>query len=108
MIQAFIAKKLIDVAIKKVMQKKAVKNMRKYVEETNELDIKVRDLENENVILMKQIDIQNKKIDKYGKYIEELEKNVAILSKDSHSPVFTKKQHGNILKRLTKLEKKEN
>ena len=108
MIQAFIAKKLIDITIKKVMQKRTVKKMQKYVEQENELDIKTRELENANAILNKELDLIYKKIDKYGKSIEELEKNVAILSKDSHSPVFTKKQHGNILKRLTKLEKKEN
>ena len=47
----------------------------------------------------------NKKIDKYSKYIEELEKNVAILSKDSHPPVFKKKEHKDILKRLKNLRK---
>ena len=99
MLQAMVAKK--------VMEKRAIKNMRKYVEETNELDVKVKDLENENVILMKQMDVMNKKIDKYSKYIEELEKNVAILSKDSHPPVFKKKEHKDILKRLKNLEKGE-
>ena len=44
MIQAFIAKKIIDVVIKKVMKKREVKKMRKYVEEDNELDIAVKDL----------------------------------------------------------------
>ena len=44
MIQAFIAKKLIDVVIKKVMKKRELKNMRKYVEEDNELDVSVKDL----------------------------------------------------------------
>ena len=105
MLQAMVAKKVIEIVLKKVMEKRAIKNMRKYVEETNELDVK--DLENENVILMKQMDIMNKKIDKYSKYIEELEKNVAILSKDSHPPVFKKKEHKDILKRLKNLEKGE-
>ena len=102
-----VAKKVIEIVLKKVMEKRAIKNMRKYVEETNELDVKVKDLENENVILMKQMDVMNKKIDKYSKYIEELEKNVAILSKDSHPPVFKKKEHEDILKRLKNLEKGE-
>ena len=44
MIQEFIAKKIIDVVIKKVMKKREVKKMRKYVEEDNELDIAVKDL----------------------------------------------------------------
>ena len=34
--------------------------------------------------LDKQMTALHKKIDKYGKYIEELEKNIAILKKDSH------------------------
>jgi len=68
MIQAFVAKKLIDVALKKIMKAREIKNLRKYVEEDNELDIQ-----------MKQI---QKKIDLQGKYIEELEKDVAILKKE--------------------------
>ena len=47
----------------------------------------------------------NRSVNKYGKYIEELEKNVAQLKAESHPPVFTKKQHQNILKRLNNLEK---
>ena len=107
MLQALVAKKVIEMVLKKVMEKRAIKNMRKYVEETNELDVKVKDLENENVILMKQMNVMNKKIDKYSKYIEELEKNVAILSKNSHPPVFKEKEHKDILNRLKKLEKGE-
>ena len=107
MIQAFIAKKLIDITIKKVMQKRTVKKMQKYVEQENELDIKTRELENANAILSKDLDLIYSKIDKYGKYIEELDKKVATLSKDSHSPIFGEKDKSGILKRLTKLEKGE-
>ena len=60
MLQALVAKKVIEMVLKKVMEKRAIKNMRKYVEQDNELDIKVKDLENENVILMKQMDIMNR------------------------------------------------
>jgi hypothetical protein len=70
MIQAFVAKKLINVALKKIMKAREIKNLRKYVEEDNELDLQVR--------------AHAKAIDKYGKYIEELEKEVAILKKNSH------------------------
>ena len=42
MIQAFIAKKLINVALKKIMKAREIKNLRKYVEEDNELDLQVR------------------------------------------------------------------
>mgnify|MGYP003656865544 FL=1 len=65
MIQAFVAKKLINVALKKIMKAREIKNLRKYVEEDNELDLQVR--------------AHAKAIDKYGKYIEELEKDVATL-----------------------------
>ena len=41
MLQGLIAKKVIELVIKKIMEKRAIKNMRKYVEEDNELDIKV-------------------------------------------------------------------
>ena len=52
------------------MKKSAIRNMRKYVEEDNELDLQVR--------------AHSKSLDKYGRYIEELEKEVAILKKVSH------------------------
>ena len=65
MIQAFVAKKLIDVALKKVMKAREIKRLRDYVEKDNELDIQ-----------MKQV---QKTISKQGKYIEELEKDVAII-----------------------------
>ena len=34
----------------------------------------------------KQLNVMRKSLDKYGRYIEELEKDVAILKKDSHPP----------------------
>ena len=93
MLQAIVAKKVIEMILKRVMEKKAIKNMRKYVEEENELDVQMKQLQ--------------KTVAKQGKYIEELEKNVAILSKDSHTPVFKKKEYKDILKRLKNLEKGE-
>ena len=93
MLQAIVAKKVIEMILKRGMEKKAIKNMRKYVEEENELDVQMKQLQ--------------KTVAKQGKYIEELEKNVAILSKDSHPPVFKKKEYKDILKRLKNLEKGE-
>ena len=93
MLQAIVAKKVIEMILKRVMEKKAIKNMRKYVEEENELDVQMKQLQ--------------KTVAKQGKYIEEFEKNVAILSKDSHPPVFKKKEYKDILKRLKNLEKGE-
>ena len=44
MIQGMIAKKAIDIILKKVMKNREMKRMRKYIEEENELDIAVKDL----------------------------------------------------------------
>ena len=93
MLQAMVAKKVVEMILKRVMEKRAIKNMRKYVEEENELYVQVKQLQ--------------KTVAKQGKYIEELEKNVAILSKNSHPPVFKEKEHKDILNRLKKLEKGE-
>ncbi len=94
MIQAMIAKKVIEVVIKKIATKHKLNKLQKYVEQDNELDIQ-----------MKQV---KKNLNKYGKYIEELEKDNAILKveveklrKDSHPPIK------NLERRLKKLEKKE-
>ena len=65
MIQTFIVKRLVDAAFKNFMKNREMKNLRKYVEEDNELDLQVRS--------------HAKSIDKYGKYIEYLEKDVATL-----------------------------
>ena len=70
MIQGFIIKKVIDVVLKKIMEKHNLNKLQKYVEEDNELD--------------KQMKVVQKTLKKYGKTIEELEKDVAILNKDSH------------------------
>ena len=45
---------------------------------------------------------------KYGRYIEELEKDVAILKSDSHPPIFTRSDYKNILEKLDKIENKGN
>jgi len=79
--------------IKAVKHKIDLKKIDKYVNKPNELDIQVRQMQ--------------KTIRKQGKTIEELEKNNAILNRDSHPPIFTKRGYDNILRRLKKLEKKE-
>ena len=70
MLQGLIVKKVIDVVLKKIMEKHNLNKLQKYVEEDNELDVQ-----------MKQV---RKTTNKQGKYIEELEKKVAILETDSH------------------------
>ena len=57
----WLAKKVLGGITKKVMKAREIKRLRDYVEKDNELDIKVRDLENTNVIICKQLEISNKK-----------------------------------------------
>ena len=48
----------------------------------------------------KQIDILWKAVNKQGRYIEQLEIQVAVLKKDSHPPIFKHAQYKEILERL--------
>ena len=80
--QVWIVKLLINAIIKALNRRFNLNNIKEYVEEDNELDIKVKSLYKHNM--------------KYGKSIEELEKDVAILKKDK----------SDILKRIRKLGKK--
>jgi len=99
MIQVFLVKLIIGAikdAIEKKKRIKGLNNLKRiddYVNKDNELDIKVKQ--------------QQKNINKALKYIEDLEKEVGILKTDSHPPLFTKRDKTSILRRLTKLEKKE-
>ena len=92
MLQAFIMKRIAGAIIKKVMEKRELKKMKKYVEEDNELDIQ-----------MKQV---RKTLNKYGRTLENVEKDIAQLRVDSHPPVFMKDDYKDIIKRLKKLEKR--
>ena len=89
--QALIVKILINAIIKALNKRFNLNNIKSYVEDDNELDIKMK--------------TALKNLRKNAKYIEELEKDVAILKKDSHPPVFGKKDRNDIIKRLKKLEK---
>jgi len=92
MLQAILMKKVISVVMEKMAKKHRIKKLQDYVEKDNELDIQVKQ--------------QQKTIAKQGKYIEELEKDVAILNKDAHPPIFTTEDYKDILKRIKKLENK--
>ena len=92
MLQGLIAKKTIDIILKQVMKKREINKLRKYVEEDNELDVQMKQLQ--------------KTVAKQGKYIEELEKEVAILKADSHPPIFTLKDYEEIIK-IKEIIKKE-
>ena len=65
MLQGIIIKKVLDLVMKQILKKFNLDKMQKYVEQPNELDNQVKAL--------------NKTVNKYGKYIEELEKDMAIL-----------------------------
>jgi len=67
MIQGIIIKKLLDLVMKQLMKQFKLDKIQEYVEQPNELD--------------KQVKALNKTVNKYGKYIEELEKDLAILKK---------------------------
>ena len=93
MLQGLIIKKVIDAVLKKIMKKHNLDKLQKYVEEENELD--------------KQIKVVQKTLSKYGKVLEDLEKTVAILNKNAHPPIFSKKDLSKLEKRLNKIEKEK-
>ena len=59
MIQGMIIKKVLDLVMKQLMKQFKLDKIQEYVEQPNELD--------------KQVKALNKTVNKYGKYIEELE-----------------------------------
>ena len=63
MIQGLIIKKVIDVVMKQVLKQFKLDKVLDYVEKPNDLD--------------KQMKVLQKKVDKYGKVIEGIEKDVA-------------------------------
>tara|TARA_B100000029_G_scaffold284885_1_gene278731 strand:+ start:258 stop:527 length:270 start_codon:yes stop_codon:yes gene_type:complete len=72
MLKAMVAKKGLDLILKKVMEKREIKKLRKYVEEDNELDIQMKQLQ--------------KTVAKQGKQLEQNDIEIANLKKDSHPP----------------------
>ena len=92
MVPIWLGKMVAKGIIKGVKHRIDLKKIDKYVNKPNELDIQIKQ--------------QQKTISKQGRYIEELEKDVAILKKDSHPPIFAKDDYKKIIKRLNKLEKR--
>jgi tRNA U34 5-carboxymethylaminomethyl modifying enzyme MnmG/GidA len=92
MVPIWLGKMVAKGIIKGVKHRIDLKKIDKYVNKPNELDIQIKQ--------------QQKIISKQGRYIEELEKDVAILKKDSHPPMFAKDDYKKIIKRLNKLEKR--
>jgi len=67
MIQGIIIKKVLDLVMKQLMKQFKLDKIQEYVEQPNELD--------------KQVKAMKKDLNKYGKYIESLEKDLAMLKK---------------------------
>ena len=86
MLQGILIKKVLDVVMKQLLKQFKLDKVLDYVEKPNDLD--------------KQVKVLQKNINKYGKYIEELEKDVAEIKKVAHKPV------NGLSSRLDKLEKK--
>ena len=93
MIPIWLGKIIATRVIKAVKHKIDLNKIDKYVNKPNELDLQVK--------------AHARALDKYGRTIEELEKEVAILKANSHPPIFSAKKYKKILRRLNKLEKKE-
>ena len=87
MIQGIIVKKIMEVVMKQLLKQFNLDKIKEYVEGDNELDIKVKSLfEKRTGDLMKMNSIQ-KSLNKYGKYIEEIEKDIAQIKVVAHKPV---------------------
>ena len=84
MLQGLIIKKVLDLVMKQLMKQFKLDKIQQYVEEPNELD--------------KQIKSLNKTVNKYGKYIEELEKDMAVLKDVASSSDSIKKKFKKIKK----------
>lgn len=65
MLQGLLVKKIMDIIMKQLLKQFNLDKIQKYVEQPNELD--------------KQVESLQKTVSKYGKYIEEVEKDIAIL-----------------------------
>ena len=63
MLQGMLVKKIIDIIMKQLLKQFKLDKIQKYVEEPNELDRQVKSLQ--------------KSVNKYGKYIEGMEKDIA-------------------------------
>ena len=72
MLQGILVKKVLDLVLKQLLKQFKLDKIQEYVEKPNDLD--------------KQMGVLQKKVDKYGKYIEGLEKDVAVIKKVAHPP----------------------
>ena len=73
MLQGLIVKKILDIIMKRLLKQFKLDKIQKYVEEPNELDRQVKSIQ--------------KSVNKYGKYIEEIEKDIAQIKVIAHKPI---------------------
>ena len=92
MIPLWLGKFVATRVIKAIKYRIDLKRIDKYVNKPNELDKQ-----------MKQIVKTNSKILREN---EEMQKNIAILRKESHPPIFSERDKKKIWKSIRKLEKK--
>ena len=86
MLQGILVKKVLDLVLKQLLKQFKLDKIQDYVEKPNELD--------------KQMAVLQRKMDKYGKYIEKMEKDIAKIKSVAHTPI------DGLSGRLDKLEKK--
>ena len=84
MLQGIIVKKILDSIMKQLLKQFKLDKIQAYVEKPNELD--------------KQMKHVQKNLSKYGKYIEDLEKEVAILKDITSKTESIKDKFNKILK----------
>ena len=84
MLQGLLVKKIMDIVMKQLMKQFNLDKIQEYVEKPNELD--------------KQVKAIQKNINKYGKYIEDMEKDIAILKDIASKSDSIKDKFKNILK----------
>ena len=86
MLQGIIIKKVMELVMKQLLKQFKLDKIQKYVEEPNELDKQVKSLQ--------------KTVNKYGKYIEKIEKDIAKVKSVAHTPI------DGLTDRLNNLEEK--
>ena len=100
MLQGIIMKKILDIIMKRLLKDFKLVKLLKYVEEPNELDGKMEEVlgEIEKIKILQKSGA--KSVNKALSYIEEMEKEIAMIKAIAHKPI------DGLTDRLNKLEKK--
>ena len=93
MLQGLIVKKVIDVVLKKIMEKHNLNKLQKYVEEDNELDVQFRDIE--------------KKCTDIGFKVTAMQTVLKDLDDDSHPPVIDLEEWESMKDTIKKIKNKK-